>query len=916
MFKRYITCGLTALAAVAVLVSCNHTEMDEVVAGVPTVTLRISTGMPTRAAAGTDPYGEDEKKLNTVDLFFYQTGSTGPALFAWHGTNAEDNKELKVSIPLEFVDPSLGGTDMLFDAQHHCDVYAVVNSKEAGELEKLPTKADLEALKVTTAFFADKKRFDSTAGLVMFTEKTPTHKAENDDTVAPNVVTLDPATNQASGHIYVNTPAAKIDLFVGFADSVTGPDPSEVGSSVPYEWQVEMDDEVPALAEVHIFNGVKSVILGAPGTGIEETDYFNTRDIQTDEHMLYRSLVKSAEGDREKYPYVTEASFYTYPNSWEPASSLLETHRTELRLKVQWRRYEGGSPTQDEAVDTYYMVPLNLDGMKIEPNKYYRLKVTINTLGGANFGAPVELEGTLEVMDWGTSELEADIREFHYLDVQQEVQDREDGQIYKAIMEGTTSVTIPFSSSSKIKIKGNVTIEYLDLSVEYGRGNGSGSDKNAQVWGAGKPVSDILSGSKFELKADELQSGNYQGVYIDQINKTLTVYHDKGKTIETDTKCVVDRSQGVKFDYVPYVITFTIGHDETNPKVEDKVITIKHYPPIWVSGRVNTSFNITGYHGTSLTKHIDKFDYHNSGVTLYVYGFVRINGKDYDDNHLGGVKRTDKKDVTYNDPATNPIMYVVTTTQLPENSKYHIADPRQNNRNLDLSNASMFDMPQTTSDFGWNSGDYFNNGVYTPNAGHKLTYYYPTNESMAQEDMWALSPQYRVASTFGTSEGEVDRETARRRCAAYQEYGYPAGRWRLPTLGEMDFIAYLSNETVIPPLFGGTRGLINPKEYTLPYWCAQGVYQYKSGSFQLVNGTTGYVRCVYDEWYWVREDGQPDNIFVEASTSANNYQPDTKNLYDSNRNLNGNRNDHAIFVWGDREKNNPQQQTLSTEMEP
>jgi hypothetical protein len=128
---------------------------------------------------------------------------------------------------------------------------------------------------------------------------------------------------------------------------------------------------------------------------------------------------------------------------------------------------------------------------------------------------------------------------------------------------------------------------------------------------------------------------------------------------------------------------------------------------------------------------------------------------------------------------------------------------------------------------------------------------------------------------------------AKERCAAYQENGYPAGRWRLPTVAEIDFLIKMSEKNRIPSLFGPTR--------TQAYWAA-GAYAYfgqnsaVTGIYALDFSSTGdksaqtdagvtrnynvsqlassnsgnyrfsysgstvsaqvFTRCVYDIWYW------------------------------------------------------------------
>ena len=121
-----------------------------------------------------------------------------------------------------------------------------------------------------------------------------------------------------------------------------------------------------------------------------------------------------------------------------------------------------------------------------------------------------------------------------------------------------------------------------------------------------------------------------------------------------------------------------------------------------------------------------------------------------------------------------------------------------------------------------------------------------------------------------------------RRCASYQEYGYPAGRWRLPTVAEVLYIAKLNADGKIERLLGGETIKNGNTTYSetwqaskttsycyTEYWCNSGymiVYDGKDSNWVTANGgklpspeqgtssystsDTKYVRCVYDDWYW------------------------------------------------------------------
>lgn len=109
---------------------------------------------------------------------------------------------------------------------------------------------------------------------------------------------------------------------------------------------------------------------------------------------------------------------------------------------------------------------------------------------------------------------------------------------------------------------------------------------------------------------------------------------------------------------------------------------------------------------------------------------------------------------------------------------------------------------------------------------------------------WHIAPKYRIASSYSVVNRDAcnSLEKARRRCATYQENGYPAGRWRLATYAEIQLIVSLSYRGIIPELFTSTSS----------YWCAHGsVKGDGDGNVSPNGGNSGVsVRCVYDEWYW------------------------------------------------------------------
>jgi hypothetical protein len=122
----------------------------------------------------------------------------------------------------------------------------------------------------------------------------------------------------------------------------------------------------------------------------------------------------------------------------------------------------------------------------------------------------------------------------------------------------------------------------------------------------------------------------------------------------------------------------------------------------------------------------------------------------------------------------------------------------------------------------------------------KLKNYYGTKTDASVQNM--IAPKFRIASSHGVTQ-PVTHTDAINRAATYQEDGYPAGRWRVPTMAEVKFIIKLSSDGKIPTLFNNGSA----------YWCSNGtVTPNNSGKISTETGTSGNhgVRCVYDDWYW------------------------------------------------------------------
>lgn len=254
-----------------------------------------------------------------------------------------------------------------------------------------------------------------------------------------------------------------------------------------------------------------------------------------------------------------------------------------------------------------------------------------------------------------------------------------------------------------------------------------------------------------------------------------------------------DNTDKTKFDYVPYTIVVRV----TSPLGIEETITFVQYPAMYISVDLNT-------------------DYDNDDSVNGNRGYAWVNGSRSTLGGLDGYSTSNSN--------SNPNMITITTTSF-NNNDYVIGDPRVET----INNLDYEDWVSAPALYG--------------TSPRELTYYYPTNTSDAAKNM--ISPKFRIASSYGLT-SFISMTNAKRRCASYQEDGYPAGRWRVPTAAELKYIVQLSASGYITKLFndGGD------------YWAAdETIYvpNYSKGTVGEGSGSSAYVRCVYDEWYWGSE---------------------------------------------------------------
>lgn len=790
---------LPVVVAVFGLSSCTSDDPD--IPGIPEdgygyITLDFSNkesvaGKATRAAEN------PETRLNSLHCFFYTAGSEDDAApvhyEVFEGLQKYQTATVNVKLTRKLGD-SLFGVNAESGAT--CRMFVVANLPEGTSVSGAETVYQLKNLAVSSDFTKI-----PVSDFVMCGECDVT-------------LTKDEAKgDKASGKADLIRAAAKITL------SISLPEDGVVSEDV--RWFPVGGDKDKSQIMALLTSGVKTSTVCPENVDPADADYFNvtTRDAR---HILYDLET----GD---YPYQMDAAFYTYPNSW--TDNATEQHRTYMTLMVPWEKED-----ETELRYCYYQVPVTAsDVMKLARNSHYHVNLKVNMLGSFVPGEPMEIDASYVTVDWGKVDTGVDINAYRFLVVNQN----------EFTLNNENSIEIPYYTSHDVEVE-SVRVTYQRFNLETGTaGNVYSIDITEKENEETKKKNDKKGVYSYELKTDA--SGNRYLVFNHDL-KQWTACNSSGNDVFAD-KLASNRVQSAinsisyykptdEAAYSPYTIEIVIRHkDQTASTSFKQILVITQYPGMYIIADKNPG------NGDNL----------GSWYNPVYSGNVYVNGVHDELGSVHGLTGNNK----------NPNMYIITISNLDSDSKYIIGDPRFNyvnnlnsNNNSSLAEgtlngeeAAIVNSRDTwtnnwSNPVAYKTSNYLYDGGRPKVSGNSvLSYYYPTNET--EEFKMMVAPKIRVASSYGVCTTGISRYNARRRCATYQEEGCPAGRWRLPTLGEMQFIVSLSTLGKIPTLFTNNAN----------YYSAQGQVNIKEGDLSVSNSLSNMsVRCVYDEWYWAPLD--------------------------------------------------------------
>lgn len=632
------------------------------------------------------------------------------------------------------------------------------------------------------------------------------------DEIAKVTLTTNGENRTASGRIKVSRAAAKIQFFLLIPD--------------------EFEDESGQIWEPVLDAGIGISMSNAVKRGKVDGDY----TVQNADYISYgsRSITALNPSElitgHEDFTY-SHVPFYSYPCAW----SDLSDYAASVVFRIPWK-------IRGESNYRYrkYQLNPNVGTMDLQRNKYYRTFVKVASLGGADKESIVIIpECDYEIIPWmnesasggGQGIVPGELVTYKYLVIDHPEQ----------VINNEPKVYFTYVSSSPIA---SVKINTIKYYVNANANPETTQNVNSTITADSQDVSTDAG----VITVDKSNPGYVSFAHsLDNMYSALTIY----ATITNDDGC----TQDVVVEQNPSIRLLRIG------RAGDMFVN-GHFA--WVKNAVfgksygTIRVNYTNYNYS---------DYKHSNQGYDESYYITNNGTGGYGNigsHPFNLRSSGNSTVSTDYFTTRIIISSFNSsndTYLVNGSPVHyrIGDPR-------VKASTIY------SDFSLN--EYLSNE--TGNNYRAVTTAWSSPQdilicSQEEGDRNIIAPRFLVSS--GLTEllvGQIPESFIDfvKRAASFQEAGYPAGRWRLPTEAEVAFIAARQADGTIPDIFNRD----------VPYYCASGRWVIiPSSGTNLTFGTDINQRIrvwnrdyyiyqlldakfIYDLWYW-GDDASTTNVY-------------------------------------------------------
>ena len=556
----------------------------------------------------------------------------------------------------------------------------------------------------------------------------------------------------------------------------------------------------------------------------------------------------------------------------------------------------------------YYKIPLtNLDDTygTLEANDWLEITADLSILGSTSDDLPVILSGTSYVTDWGVgSSSSGELRQAKYLSLER----------YNYEFYAQDEITIPVMSSHNLSSYTVTSATYKDY---------SGGNPTTETLPSSQYSISFDEDKSFTLRHVLNTDYTSNSLECARITYELTVTNEGGSTSQPITitqyppiyiECENSNNNAFINGYTnnygwPSTLSDVFGTTYTKPVYDDGDSELTYTPTLAAGTNTYTSadskISITFANknmGANSSGQSDKANIHITSAAPYWIWKVELsysqepgtratadvtyttdirslsltNYTSKTRNHYNTFYgEADDLTITYKSSTLNQ-PYIVNGIKVYYHNKnflgtiasqsYPSSDgPAANTRLYTISVTDVSQLDFFISNTRSATPIDFDNLTYgnlkqggTGSVSTALTGYYPLDTDDYNDN--AIAPKFIIASTRGGSFGGSMRfESAKERCASYQESGYPAGRWRLPTDAEIKFIVNLSAHNRIPTLFSGRFWSSSGKDGVVIRVNPPGTaHQTSTPStetelYEESGIRAASIRCVYPLWYWGEE---------------------------------------------------------------
>ena len=883
MKKIYILAFVIVSALLAS--GCVREEVRDNEGSKGEVVFRVSLdGLTTKT---TTPGEGAENTVSSLDFIIFQ--SDGTFLYKWHDdaptptTAGYYEQTAKVS--------TFGGNTAILQK---AKTLAIANYPGDGSVFASKTLAQVQAL----AMVADNGTTnDASTGKFIYALADGSYQTLTTPSfvMTSTLGSFDKEADDLVSELNLHRLAAKVTLTLNYVydpndpegTAITTPGPTMNGHSTTTLWMPMIGDNTRVYLDNGALDATLNGLAATPG-GFRYAD------------------------NHPSYDTNTTNPFYTYPLSWTAGSD----RAPFIKIIQPWHyvTVDNDDPTHpvldENVVELYYKVMFPGITM-LESNTWYHPTVTLDVLGG-EADDPVELTGIgMYILGWGdvpstgAGSLE---------DINLEPAKYLVPEFHEITVHNGHGAVINYIASSEPTVTVNAI--YKDVYINYDTQRKFIFDPSKSPSFRDTDIADIFTGiSKDPGHVGELITPYTDGYWIENSFNSST---GKGQIILHHTLAGAPyASDGTteisNFAARPYHYELTLSLTGVN----SQDVTIIQNPPLFAEGKLSTGWvavnSVTSGFATSgamLYRARESSD-SDSGLSYTpVYSSRELHVKWYASKtpikSLGAVSTY--RYLNNAAPLTaNMCRWMVIIHPSVEENRYlqdnrisietnNVVNTTSNRLTGDFGLYEIINQYGSTSDaIGHEGPALFENGFVfhhtypgpdpaNPNAGAETTltastyatetgylkYYRPTEKKVSTttkaDPLPGTAPEFMVASSYGKTVGQSYISSVVR-CAAYQEDGYPAGRWRVPSETEIEIAIDLARRGAIPNLFDGK------------YWASSGRYYYsKDHSWYqgnddqiTVSAADIGVRCVYDTWYWGREEvaelKNPDtNVFGKDYT--------------------------------------------------